>query len=127
MTEARFDIWPVLEHYGWDLPGARGVWQTVKCGAHDDGHKSCRISSDAGHVKCMACGFSGDAIDVVRHYEGVGFKDAVAICEGITGGSGSEVRGSGTSRGSVSAKQGNNSGGRRYNAPRVRGRTLGRT
>lgn len=120
MTEARFDIWPVLEHYGWDLPGARGVWQTVKCGAHDDGHKSCRISSDAGHVKCMACGFSGDAIDVVRHYEGVGFKDAVAICEGITGGSGNAVSAGSGVRGSVSGKSRTQSSGRRYSAPRIR-------
>ncbi len=87
-----FDIHQVLEHYGWPLPGERTGWVTVKCGAHDDSHQSCRINSDNGYVLCMACGFpkdgkAGDAIDVVRYYEGVGYRDAVRRCEDITGGS----------------------------------------
>ena len=77
MTEARFDIWPVLEHYGWDLPSPRGSWQSVRCHAHEDKHASCRISQDSGQVKCLACNFKGDAIAVVQHYEGVNYPDAV--------------------------------------------------
>ena len=68
----QFDIWPVLEHYGWTLPAPRGVWQSVRCHVHDDKHASCRVSQDAGVIKCLGCEFKGSAIDVVRHYEGIG-------------------------------------------------------
>ena len=85
MTDARFDIFPVLEYYEWELPSPRGVWQTVKCFAHPDSHASCRISSDIGQVFCQACGFKQDAIGVVQHYEALGYKEAVAKCELITG------------------------------------------
>jgi len=84
-SDFRFDIWPVLEYFEWDLPSPRGVWQTIKCGAHADSHASCRISSDIGQVFCQGCGFKNDAIGVVQHYEGLEYKDAVAKCEQITG------------------------------------------
>lgn len=120
MTEARFDIWPVLEHYDWQLPAPRGVWQTVKCGAHDDSHMSCRISSDAGQVKCLACGFAGDAIDVVKHYEGIGYKDAVRRCEELTGGSDTHVSGTNRRSRNVSGKSRYQSKRRPYVPPRLR-------
>ncbi|OUX88360.1 MAG: hypothetical protein CBC03_09060 [Pseudoalteromonas sp. TMED43] len=84
MTEAQFDIWPVLEHYGWELPSPRGSWQSVKCQIHNDTHASCRVSYDAGRVKCLACDFRGDAIQVVQHYEGLSYKDAVSRCEEVS-------------------------------------------
>ncbi len=120
MTDARFDIWPVLEHYDWELPAPRGTWQTVKCGAHDDSHQSCRISSDAGKVKCLACGFSGDAIDVVQHYEGIGYRDAVSRCEEITGASDGLVSQSSRPRRTVSGKSRYQRRDREYVPPRLR-------
>ena len=85
MKERRFDIWPVLEHYGWNMPHARGGWQPIKCKEHGDTHASASVSHDAGVIKCMACDFGGDAITIVRYYEGLGYRDAVSRCEEITG------------------------------------------
>ncbi len=103
MTERRFDIWPVLEQHGWSLPNPRGGWQSVKCGEHGDSHASARINFDIGRVKCLACDFGGDAIDVIKYYEGLGYRDAVRRCEEITGGGDSDVPRSGRTRSGVSS------------------------
>ena len=120
---ARFDIWPVLEHYGWTLPPARGVWQSIKCGAHSDSHASCRINSEAGQVKCLACDFAGDAIEVVKYYERTEYKDAVARCEELTGSSDKRV--STTTRRGSEVSDGSRYQQRRgkYTPSRLRART----
>ena len=120
-----FDIHLVLESYGWDLPAARTGWVTVKCGAHDDSHQSCRISSDTGYVLCMACGFpkggkAGDAIDVVRHYEGTGYRDAKRRCEELTGGSKLGVSRTGGHGSRVSGSSRGDARNRKYVPPRLR-------
>ena len=84
--EPKFPIWPVLEHYGWDLPSPKHGWTMVKCEKHGEKHSSAAVNEEQGYVFCHACEFKGDAIDVVMIYEGVGFKDAVRKCEEITGG-----------------------------------------
>lgn len=121
MTDTpRFEIWPVLEHYGWELPAPRGTWQSIKCGAHEDSHASCRVSSDEGYVKCLACDFHGDAIDVVRHYEGIGFRAAVSRCEELTGGSDTGVSRPNRGSRSVPSRSRYQSRNRQYVPPRLR-------
>ena len=128
MSSDEYDIYAVLAHYGWDLPGERSGWVSVRCGAHEDGHASCRISGDTGYVLCMACSFpkdgkAGDAIDVVRHYEGTGFRESKRRAEEITAAGGREVPlSTGASR-AVSDGSRGNSRNRRYTPPRLRGRT----
>jgi len=123
----QYDIYAVLAHYGWDLPGERSGWVSVRCGAHEDGHASCRISGDTGYVLCMACSFpkdgkAGDAIDVVRHYEGTGFRDSKRRAEEITAAGGRVVsRSTGASR-SVSDGSRGNGRNRKYVPPRLRER-----
>lgn len=120
--DARFDIFPVLAYYDWDLPSPRGVWQTVKCFAHSDSHASCRISSDIGQVFCQACGFKNDAIGVVQHYDGISYKEAVAKCELITGAadSGKELRRGGGHKASGKGKRGYVPRSQRGQEPRER-------
>ncbi len=128
MSDMVLDIHAVLEAFGWELPGERSGWVTVKCGAHEDSHQSCRISADTGYVLCMACGFpkdgkAGDAIDVVRHYEGTGFRESKRRAEEITAAGGREVPlSTGASR-AVSDGSRGNSRNRRYTPPRLRERT----
>ena len=72
----KFSIGEVLEHYGWDIPYERSGWVKTHCqaGLHDDRNPSASINFDEGYVKCFACDFGGDAINVVQFYEeGIGF------------------------------------------------------
>ena len=85
MTEAQYDIWPVLEHYGWDVGAPRYGWVTVKCGIHDDSHASCRVNNELGALACMACGFKGDTIKLIRHMEGCSYVEAVRIAKKLSG------------------------------------------
>ena len=79
-----FELWPILEHYGWMLPSPKTGWFTVKCGIHDDSHASCRVNNDEGVLACMACGFKGDTIKLIRHMEGCSYVEAVRIAEQIS-------------------------------------------
>ena len=128
MSDHSFDIHQVLEHYGWNLPAERTGWVTVKCGAHDDSHQSCRINHDTGYVLCMACGFprdgkAGDAVNVVRYYEGCGYKDAVRRCQELTGGSELGVPRTGGRRRGVPSSSRGDARNRKYVPPRLRSRT----
>lgn len=128
--ERRFDIAPVLEHYGWDVYNEGPGWRKIRCqsGDHSDRNPSCSINYDIGRIKCFGCDFRGDAISVVRHYEeGITYADAVKRCEEITGGSDGALRSTSSSRGSVPRRQRDNSERRIYTPPWVRGRTIGRT
>ena len=82
---------PVLIHYGWNIPDEIRTWRTVRCGVHEDTHGSCRVTDT--YVYCQACGFKGDAVDIVKHYEGLGFSDAVNRAAELAGVSDSTVRG----------------------------------
>lgn len=115
-----FELWPILEHYGWDLPAPRTGWVTVKCHAHKDSHASCRVNNDLGAAKCQACDFGGDAIKIIQFYEGCGFRDAVRIAESLTGASGASRRGSGWTGRSVSSGPRDRSSDRAYVPPRLR-------
>lgn len=116
----------VLEHYGWDLPSPRHGWYTVKCGAHKDSRASCRINQEKNAVICQACGFSGDLIKIVRHYEGEkSYREVVAIIEEVSGNLNTEVlRGSSGVRGRnlVSSGKRDKRGNSTFISPRLRGR-----
>lgn len=109
MKRPSFDIYQVLQHYGWELPSKRTGWYTVKCGYHADRVKSCRINTDIGAVACMACDMKGDAIKVVEIMEGMKYRDAVRRCEEITGTRSDSVRSSDRSSRYVPARSRDNS------------------
>lgn len=77
-----FLIRPVLEFYGIDV-NSRGK---ALCAWHDDSTPSLSVTRFG--YKCWSCGASGDAISLVRQQEDVGFAEALARCEEITGGGG---------------------------------------
>jgi DNA primase len=79
------DIAAVLKHYGFeDIPEKSG-WQTVRCAFHDENKPSARVSLDAGAMKCLACGASGDAIKLIMWKEGVNYGNALDKYKTIVG------------------------------------------
>lgn len=122
---SNYELWPVLEKYGWDLPAPRSGWVTIKCGIHDDSTASCRVNNELGAMACMACGFSADTIKLIEHYEGCGYREAKRIAEEICGDGDGNVR-EGRGRGNrLSSGKRNNAATRGYVPPRLRGRTVG--
>lgn len=115
-------LWPVLEHYGWELPGPRSGWVTVKCGAHKDSHASCRVNNTLGAAKCQACDFHGDIINIIRFYEGkdLDFRSALRIAEAITGTSHGHVRSQRDGGIRVSSEPRDRAADRAYVPPRLR-------
>lgn len=124
--DAIYDIHAVLAHYGWELPGERTGWVSVRCGEHDDSHASCRINYDLGAVACLGCGFKGDAISVIRQKEQVSYREAVRIAEEITAAGGGEVRRERGGRRRVSDSPRYNASSRAYIPPGRRSRTATR-
>lgn len=122
-NEDTSDLHEILTHYGWHLPSQKSGWHTVKCGAHEDRHSSCRINYDIGRVKCMACDFEGDSIDVIKYYERLDFKDAKRRREELTGTSDKRV--STTTRRGGTVSNGSRYQQRRgtYTPSRLRSRT----
>jgi DNA primase len=51
----------------------------------EDSNPSLVLFSDSGRFKCFACGVHGDVIDLVRAVRGVGFREAVAWLQYVTG------------------------------------------
>jgi DNA primase len=85
MTNNNLPIKPVIEHYGGRLNRNIENWQKVKCPFHDDSHASAGVSVREGLFVCHGCGVKGNAINIVAIQEGVKFREAIKIAEGITG------------------------------------------
>lgn len=90
--DTTYDIHAVLANYGWELPGERSGWVSVRCGEHEDSHASARINYDLGAVKCLGCGFGGDCIAVIRFKDGVSFREAKRIAEALTESGGRDIQ-----------------------------------
>ena len=119
-------LWDVLEHYGWQLPADLERWQSIRCHIHGESRASCRANSALGYVACLACGFKGDAITIIMHYEGVEFKDAIGIAEGIVGSSNVHISNStngNSNRSVVSGTTRDRRNNGRYVPPRLKRRS----
>lgn len=81
----RFPIEPILEHYGMQAPGNSRAWTPMRCTLHgQDRRPSAAVNTEAQRYICHTCmERSEDAIGLVQWQEGVDFRDAVEICEGI--------------------------------------------
>jgi DNA primase len=66
--------------------------QKVKCPLHDDRTASMTINVDKGAWFCHACSVGGSGVDLIMHKEGVGFREARDIYEGVADGSSGTVR-----------------------------------
>lgn len=76
------DISVILEHYGATVPTRRG-WFSIKCPFHDDRHNSATVNLDENAFCCFACQTKGDGYAIIMQKEGVKFREAISITEGI--------------------------------------------
>ena len=72
----------ILEHYGATVPNRRG-WFGMKCPFHEDSHASASASIYANAFCCFACQTKGDGYAIIMQKEGVKFREAISITEGI--------------------------------------------
>lgn len=73
----------VFEHYG--MPEPRYGEHPMRCPAHDDRVASASVNRRKGVWHCHACGAGGGAAAIVMAKEGIGFKEASAFLNGMTG------------------------------------------
>ena len=100
-------IKPVIEHYNGRVPRDTPGWQKIRCPFHGDKHASAAVNMIDNIFVCHGCGIKGNAFQVIMNQEGVGFREAVVIAEGILG------AGSGTLR-AVPSNGGGLSGSSRF-------------
>lgn len=66
------NIRSVVEHYKFEIKGDK-----ICCPFHNERTPSLAINDSEEFFYCFGCGQSGDAIEFIREYDGVGFKEAV--------------------------------------------------
>ena len=76
------NITAILEHYGATVPTRNG-WAKMKCPFHNDSHASSAVNLQENIFKCHGCQYKGDGYKIIMDKEGVGFREAVIIAEGI--------------------------------------------
>ncbi|MBQ0062199.1 MAG: hypothetical protein KBT15_10575, partial [Bacteroidales bacterium] len=69
-------ILAIADKLGLQISG-RGTWKKTLCFLHDDHNPSMKLNESYGCWKCMACGQSGDSIDLVMRHENINFPRAV--------------------------------------------------
>lgn len=79
---ARFQIEPILEEFGADIPPRSSK---LKCPFHDDNHDSGYIPESRQYFKCLACGVQGDAVRLLHDQGGLSWRDAYAAAERLAG------------------------------------------
>ena len=109
LTDDLPDIVLVLKHYGANPPRTSGQ-VNLKCPFHNDTHSSASFNTRENIFNCFACGMNGNSLQIIAKQERVDIREAKSFAEGITGQSGSQVRGKHLSGGRLPSKQGNNSG-----------------
>lgn len=103
------NITAILEHYGATVP-TRSGWAKMKCPFHNDSHASAAVNLQDNLFKCHGCQYKGSGYKIIMDKEGVGFREAINIAEGILNQSG-QVLPRRTGRGGrVSGRSGNNHG-----------------
>ena len=76
------NITAILEHYGATVPTRNG-WAKMKCPFHNDSHASAAVNLQENIFKCHGCQYKGDGYKIIMDKEGVGFREAISIAEGI--------------------------------------------
>ena len=119
----KHSIQPVLEHYGATNLRETLGWQKMKCVVHEDSTASASVNVTENAFACHACGVKGDTYKIIMEKEGVGYREAIAIAEGITGESHSNIQGKHSSSRRVPSQEGIISRRRGYSPPRSSRRT----
>ena len=113
----KHSILAVLEHYGGSVYRERNGWQKLKCPFHDDSHASATVNIEENAFNCFGCGIKGDTYKIIMEKEGIEFREAVKVAEGITGQSSSTLRKVHSGGRGVSSKSGNHLNRRAYSPP----------
>ena len=119
----KHSIQPVLEHYGATNLRETWGWQKMKCVVHEDSTASASVNVTENAFACHACGVKGDTYKIIMEKEGVGYREAIAIAEGITGESRGNIQGKHSSSRRVPSQEGIISRRRGYSPPRSSRRT----
>lgn len=82
----------ILEHYGSRPVSHRHGWFSIKCPFHDDRHASATVNVDDNAFCCFACQIKGDGFAIIMQKEGVKFREAISIAQGILESSGQVLR-----------------------------------
>ena len=82
MNEDNPNITAILEHYGATVPTRKG-WAKMKCPFHNDSHASSAVNLDLNIFKCHGCQYKGNGYNIIKDKEGVSFREAISIAEGI--------------------------------------------
>ena len=117
MSDSKHSIVPILEHYG-----AKGIreswgWQKIKCPIHEDGIASASVNAEENVFVCHACGIKGDTYKIIMEKEGVGFREAISIAEGIAGKVSNNISKVNSSGRRLSSQTRSNAGRRKYSPP----------
>ena len=75
----------VVTHYGGKLRNNYIGWQKIKCPFHSDSHASAGVSLGDNIFVCHGCGIKGNGFNIIKLHEGVTYREAIKIAEGITG------------------------------------------
>ena len=67
-------------------------WSKVLCPFHSETNASATINIELNKFHCFVCDVKGDAIDIIRHEEGVNFVIAKRRLQEILGDSSEELR-----------------------------------
>lgn len=112
--QSKPDLAKILEHYGVNVQDRYG-WIPCKCVIHDDTHASAAYNLDLQLYNCLVCQILGDSIEIVKHKEGLDFKNAKRKAESIAHGSSKKIRPRHNTTGSVlPINTRNNSGSSKY-------------
>jgi DNA primase len=103
------NITAILEHYGATVPTRNG-WAKMKCPFHNDSHASSAVNLQENIFKCHGCQYKGDGYKIIMDKEGVGFREAVSIAEGILDARGEVLPQRTTRGGRISSRSGHKSG-----------------
>lgn len=103
------NITAILEHYGATVP-TRSSWAKMKCPFHNDSHASAAVNLKENIFKCHGCQYKGDGYKIIMDKEGVGFREAISIAEGILNSRGEVLPQRVARGGGLSGRTRNNSG-----------------
>lgn len=103
------DITAILEYYGAVVP-TRKSWAKMKCPFHNDSHASAAVNLQENIFKCHGCQYKGDGYKIIMEKEGVKFREAVDIAEGILNSCGKTLPQRAIRGGGLPRRTGNNHG-----------------
>ena len=107
MKHDKPNITSILEYYGAKVPIRRG-WAVMKCPFHNDSHASSAVNINENIFKCHGCQYKGNGYAIIMAKEGVNFREAITIAEGILNARGEVLPQRVTRSGRISRRTRNN-------------------